>query len=340
MNDKARSLLESARHELGRRKAKRAIKYLDQAMEADPDAHELLAERAAVAISPLRDYARAVEDLSAAIGRAPGVGAYHDMRGQAYWYLREYERALEDFNRAIEVDPACAPAYYHRGNFYEKLQRYEQAIGDMRRAVELEYENRNYRRRLAELKRAAVGHAERLGEEPPAIALEDAPTPPEAPPAPPEPSPTPPEAPTPVEPASAPPLVEAAEEKAAPASTETAEGPAAAPEAEPAQAAAAPVPPAAGKTAAPAVPPVQLPVSKAPAAAPTRETWSVRVPSGEEFGPVSLAVLVRWAEEQRVKPEDQLLGPQGGWVSAGSVAEIAAVFEELRTTRKPPVRPD
>jgi hypothetical protein len=322
MNDKARSLLEAARHEAGRKKTRRAVKYLDQAIEADPDAHEPLAERAAIEISPLREYARAVEDLSAAIGRAPGVGAYYDMRGQAYWYLREYERALEDFDRAIAADPGCASAYYHRGNFYEKLQRYEHAIGDMRRAVELDYDNRNYRRRLVELNRAAILHAERLGEEPPAIALEEAPAPAVAPPPPPEP-------------------------EAPPAQVEMTPEPVVEASPAPVKTQAAPPEPVAVEPAAPAAPsppsaeiPVAPPARPAASAAPARELWSVRIPSGEEFGPVSLAVLRRWAEEQRVKPEDSLLRPQGGWVSAGSVAEIAAIFEDLRTTRKPPVRPD
>jgi tetratricopeptide (TPR) repeat protein len=328
MNDKARSLLEAARHELGRKKTKRAVKYFDQAIEADPDAHEVFAERAAVAISPLRDYARAAEDLSSAIGRAPGIGAYYDMRGQAYWYLREYERALEDFDRAIAIDPACASAYYHRGNFYEKLQRYEQAIGDMRRAVELDYGNLNYKRRLVELNRAAILHAERLGEEPPAIALEETPAPAEAPPPPPVPeAPAPPvqveKAPKPdVEPVPAP-------AEAQPAPPKPVEAKPAAPP--------APAPP---RAEVPVAPLVQRAAPGARTAAPAREVWSVRIASGEEFGPVSLAVLKRWAEEQRVKAEDYLLGPQGGWVSAGSVAEIAVIFEDLRTTRKPPVRPD
>jgi Tfp pilus assembly protein PilF len=350
MNNKAQSLLEAARRELNRRKAKRAAKYIEQAVEADPDSHELLAERAAMAISPLRDYRSAVEDLTRAIGMAPGVGAYYDMRGQAYWYLREYERAFEDFNKAIELDPKCAPAYYHRGNFSEKLQRYESAIEDMARAVELDPDNRSYKRRLDELKRTAVRHAERLGDEPPPAAVEE-----EAPP----------------------PKEEAPGEEAAPAEDEPATVAAAETSVEPAV---LPEP-----AAAPAIPPVQEPVEteplveveaappaeaapaeepaplveEAPAAEPEPEPeiveaaapvavaeteeaagrWSVRIPTGEQFGPVTMAVLKLWAEEQRVKPGDELLGPDGNWIAAASVPEIAAVFENLRTVKKPPVRP-
>ena len=312
MNDKARSLLEAARRELARRKPKKAARYMDQAVEADPEAHDVLAERAAMAISPLRDYRTAVEDLTRALTLAPG-GAYYDMRGQAYWYLREYERALEDFNKAIEVDARCASAHYHRGNFYDKLQRYEQGIGDMLRAVELEPANQSYKRRLDELKRAAVRNAERLGEEPPAIAFQE-PVPdvePEAV-----------QAPEPVveaEAAQEPLIVEESEETE---ETAVAEEPATAEE---------PVLPA---RVTEVTEEVALP--QAPAAG----LWSVRIPTGEAFGPISMEVLKLWARELRVKAEDNVRRSDGAWRSAREVAELAAIFEELRTTRKPPVRPD
>ncbi|MBN1917057.1 MAG: tetratricopeptide repeat protein [Verrucomicrobia bacterium] len=303
MDDKARSLLEAARREIARHKPKKAARFLAQAVEADPGSHELLAERAAIAISSLREYHMAVEDLTRALGVAPGRGAYYDMRGQAYWYLREYERALEDFNKAIEVDPDCASAHYHRGNFYDKLQRYEQAIGDMLRAVEIEPENQSYKRRLDELKRAAIRNAERLGEEPPAVAFAE---------------PAIVKRPKPVE---APPGLDIQEEIKA-------EEPAVEP---------VPVAPAAqarDEASEPAVG-VEPPAEKAGPG-----LWSLRIPTGELFGPVSLELLKLWALELRVKAEDELLPPGGEWVPALAVPELAAVLEELRTMRKPPVRPD
>ncbi len=336
MNDKARSLFKAARRELGRRKFKKAVKYMNEAVEADPDAHELLQKRAEMAISPLRNYRDAVDDMGRAIEMAPEIGDYYDLRGQAYWYLREYERALEDFNKAIEVDPACARAYYHRGNFYEKLQRYESAIEDMNRAVELEPETRSYKRRLEELKRAAIRHAERLGEEPPAVALKE---------------PAAEEAAVKEAAVEEAPLEEAPSEEAL-ADNAVAEAPAEAPPVPAPEAEEKPVPVAPVAAAAPAKPAARPPVKPAKveerAAAPSKpapaeeavEKWSVRMPTGERFGPVSMAVLKRWAEEQRVKPEDYLLSPKGGWISAGSVAEIAAIFEDLRTLKKPPVRAD
>ena len=326
MNDKARSLLEAARRELARRKPKKAARYMDQAVEADPDAPELLAERAAMAISPLREYRKAVEDLTRALGFAPAnarlssVGAYYDMRGQAYWYLREYERALEDFNRAIEVDARCASAYYHRGNFHDKLQRYEQAIDDMRRAVELEPQNLNYKRRLDELKRAAIRTAERVGEEPPAAALE-------------EPGFV-------EEPAAAkeglaleePETVEETEEPVPVAPVAEVRAEPGAPE-EPAE------PEAPAELEAPAEP--EAPGAEETAAiGPAAGLWSVRIPRWGTFGPVSIEVLKLWARELRVKADDELLRPDGGWVPVRSVPEVAVILEELRTTRKPPVRPD
>jgi tetratricopeptide (TPR) repeat protein len=310
MNDKARSLLEAARRELARRKLKKAARLMEQAVEADPDAHELLAERAAMAITPLREYRKAVDDLTRALGLVPGNGGYYDMRGQAYWYLREYERALEDFNKAIEVDAACASAYYHRGNFYDKLQRYEQAIQDMLRAVELDSENRSYKRRLDELKRTALRSAERLGEEPPAIAM--------------------------VEPQHVEPP-EAAEEPVTAEEPELAEAEPEAPTEEPA--APATEPPITDELEAPSAP-AQTPAAEAAAVEPAIGLWSVRIPTGETFGPVSMEVLKLWARELRVKAQDKVRRPDGAWRSAREVAELAAIFEELRTIRKPPVRPD
>jgi tetratricopeptide (TPR) repeat protein len=256
-----------------------------------------------MAISPMRDYRAAVEHLTRAVGLAPGIGSYYDMRGQAYWYLREYERALEDFNRAIEVDAACASAYYHRGNFYDKLQRYEQAIQDMLRAVELDSENRSYKRRLDELKRTALRSAERLGEEPPAIAM--------------------------VEPQHVEPP-EAAEEPVTAEEPELAEAEPEAPTEEP---------PITDELEAPSAP-AQTPAAEAAAVEPAIGLWSVRIPTGETFGPVSMEVLKLWARELRVKAQDKVRRPDGAWRSAREVAELAAIFEELRTIRKPPVRPD
>lgn len=315
MNDKARSLLKAARRELNRRKFKKAVKYMNEAVEADPASHELLQKRAEMALSPLRNYRDAVDDMGRAIEMAPDTGDYYDLRGQAYWYLREYERALEDFNKAIEVDPACARAYYHRGNFHEKLQRYESAIEDMNRAVELDPESNSYKRRLEELKRAAIRYAERLGEEPLAVAVEEAA------------------------------LQEAAVQEAAVEEALAEEPLLDVPEAEEEAVPVAPVPKASPAEPAPAEEEEAAPAEAAPAeeavgAGDAGEKWSVRMPTGERFGPVSMAVMKRWAEEQRVKREDYLLSPKGGWISAGSVPEIAAVFEDLRTLKKPPVRPD
>ena len=301
MNEKAASLLEAARRELARKKTKKAVKLINEAVAADPDAHEILAERAAIAISPMRAYRGAVDDAARAIEMAPDVGNYYDLRGQAYWYLREYERAYADFNKAIEVDPDCARAYYHRANFSEKLQRYEDAIADMKRAVELDFESTSYRHRLDEIKRAAVRHAERIGVEPPAAALEEAPSPPE-----------------PVEPE-------------APPEEEAAEAPAKAPAEE--------APPEPGPLPVAPVAPVAPTVSK-PKPGEVADQWSVRIPSGERFGPVSMALLKLWAYEQRVKPGDKLMSPKGAWVTASTVPDLAPIFEDLRTTKKPPVRPD
>jgi len=318
MKEKAASLLEAARRELAKRKLKKAAKLMNEAVEADPDSHELLAERATMAITSLRTYREAVDDMSRAIAMAPEVGDCYDLRGQAYWYLREYERAFADFNKAIEADPNCARAYYHRGNFSEKLQRYESAIEDMKRAVELDPKNRSYRHRLDELKRTAIRHAERLGDEPPAVALEKAPAqaaPVEEPPA-----------------EAEPPAAE--EEPVVQEEPVAAEAPAEAPPEEPEPA------PSKPKAAVETAPVAKAVSEKQPKAKEALEQWSVRIPTGEKFGPVSMGVLKLWAEEQRIKPKDHLHSPKGAWVTAASVPEIAAIFENLRTIKKPPVRPD
>jgi len=334
MNDKAQQLLESAHRELNRRKVKKAIKLISKAIELDPDSHELLRERAAMAISPLRDFKGAVEDLNLAIEMAPGVGDSYDMRGQALWYLREYEQAFRDFNKAIEVDPRCASAHYHRANFFEKLEQYEPAIEDMAWAAGLEPDNRNYKRRLEEIQHTTILHFEGLGEEPPAIALAEHPVP-EA-----------------ELNAARPAVAEGPEPQAPPEAVEIEEEP------EPEESetelttSEQESPPESAATSTPAPPPPPLPATEAPPAEPARngeavpdvlevaQSWSVRIPTGEEFGPVSLGLLKLWAAEQRVKPGDDVRGPDGGWVAASGVAELAAVFEDLRTLRKPPVRTD
>ena len=59
-------------------------------------------------------------------------------RGLSHASIRDYERAIEDFTTAIGIDPEYAAAYNSRGLAYAMLGDYESAIENHDEAVRLE----------------------------------------------------------------------------------------------------------------------------------------------------------------------------------------------------------
>ena len=55
--------------------------------------------------------------------------------------MREYERAIADLSKALETDETFMPAYVGRGSVYAVQKEYDSAIRDYSRAIELDPKN-------------------------------------------------------------------------------------------------------------------------------------------------------------------------------------------------------
>jgi tetratricopeptide (TPR) repeat protein len=116
---------------------KKAIEYLNNAIELKPDYAEAFGLRGLIYDTVLGQYHQAIKDYSEAIRLHPDYDSLNYNRGLAYSRLGLYRQAIEDFNEAIRIEPYVAEAYFCRGNGYLKLGQYQRASEDFNEAINL-----------------------------------------------------------------------------------------------------------------------------------------------------------------------------------------------------------
>ena len=84
----------------------------------------------------MRQYQRAVTDLTQAIGIKPTPRLYY-VRGLALARQGKYRPAIEDYNRALRLKPDLAVVYSYRSEAYRKLGRHGLAKRDDERATRM-----------------------------------------------------------------------------------------------------------------------------------------------------------------------------------------------------------
>jgi len=89
----------------------------------------------------LKQYDRALSDLSCAIQLAPNLGLVYSNRGGMYHEMGRYEDALADFNKAIELGFESSVVYSNRAGTYCQLGRYQEALENYSKAIELDPNN-------------------------------------------------------------------------------------------------------------------------------------------------------------------------------------------------------
>ncbi|MFM9938821.1 MAG: tetratricopeptide repeat protein [Hyphomicrobiaceae bacterium] len=114
-----------------------ALQACDLAFQSEPDRAEILSNRG-VARLMLGDAARAVQDFSAAIDRAPGHPLHYYNRALVEEQLGEWRAALADYSTAITRAPGMAIAFNNRGLAFERLGDQTAAKADYARATELD----------------------------------------------------------------------------------------------------------------------------------------------------------------------------------------------------------
>ena len=124
-------------HELGR--LDDALTFYTEKIRLQPDIADGYGWRASVYFDQM-DYARAIDDFSAAIRL--GVDSvdqqfwYHD-RAMARHYAGDSAGGLEDMSYAIELNDADSVNWHDRANIYHDIGDHEHALADYTRAINL-----------------------------------------------------------------------------------------------------------------------------------------------------------------------------------------------------------
>ena len=82
-----------------------------------------------------KNYARAIEELNAAIALEPGNALAYSRRGDAYLRTKDYERALPDLNRALELDPNDTDLF-NRAAVYSATGKLPEALTQLNALLE------------------------------------------------------------------------------------------------------------------------------------------------------------------------------------------------------------
>jgi tetratricopeptide (TPR) repeat protein len=84
-----------------------------------------------------KDYNKAIEDFTKAVGYLPEKDDLYGYRGDCYQYKEDYEKAIKDYTKANELNPKGYKYIYNRGfaNYY--IGNYNEAISDFTEAIRL-----------------------------------------------------------------------------------------------------------------------------------------------------------------------------------------------------------
>jgi tetratricopeptide (TPR) repeat protein len=125
----------------------KALDDLTRAITLDPEYRDAFYNRGVV-FEEVGEYARAVNDYSRVIMIDKDEVIVYYNRGVAYFRLGEFVKAADDFSRAIAIRADYTDAYTNRGATYFNLGEYDKAVADYTRALEIDPENTGARSSL------------------------------------------------------------------------------------------------------------------------------------------------------------------------------------------------
>ncbi len=113
-----------------------ALEHANDALEVDANSREGLLQRSMVYVK-LRDYPKAINDISTLILNNPDDPLLYIQRGKYYQEFTQHQNAINDFNRALLIDDQNADALYQRAWSYEQVANYQAAIKDYEKLTSL-----------------------------------------------------------------------------------------------------------------------------------------------------------------------------------------------------------
>ncbi|MGR3279157.1 tetratricopeptide repeat-containing S1 family peptidase [Acaryochloris marina NIES-2412] len=114
----------------------KALSDLSKAIEINPNDALAYTNRGAT-FNDMKEYPKALDDLSKAIEINPNLADAYINRGNAFNATKEYSKALNAYNKAIEVSPNYALAYNNRGAAFNGMKEYPKALDDLSKAIEI-----------------------------------------------------------------------------------------------------------------------------------------------------------------------------------------------------------
>lgn len=131
------SLIETGIEKINRSDYSKAILFLSQAIQQDPNAVWAYYNRG-VALMRINNNDSALVDFNKTIELEPKHVFAYNNRGAIYAMRGDSQQALNDFETAIKVYPGLAVTYYNRGNYYQAHDDYDQALRDYNTAIKLD----------------------------------------------------------------------------------------------------------------------------------------------------------------------------------------------------------
>lgn len=113
-----------------------ALVQVNAMLEKDKSNPKIYAGRAQIYFE-MKDYGKAISDISKAISLNSSVPDYYFCRALCRGAQKDVKPAIIDLTKAIELDGGRSEFYFHRGSFLLREKKFPDALVDSRKAVEL-----------------------------------------------------------------------------------------------------------------------------------------------------------------------------------------------------------
>jgi tetratricopeptide (TPR) repeat protein len=120
-----------------RERSTKAMEALNKAIDLNPKAYEVLAQRATI-WAGIGEFDRAIVDASAAIQLDPDQANPYVTRGVAELSRNDQRRALADFEKVIQLNPELPVGYYFRGVVEAENRQFDKSVEDLSKAIRIE----------------------------------------------------------------------------------------------------------------------------------------------------------------------------------------------------------